>query len=255
MTSWAKLTAPQIGDLVERQGRRMAVLPIGATEQHGPHLASGTDTLLAEAICGEACRRRNVLMLPAIPYGCSFGHSDAWPGTISLSPETLASVLCEVADWAIRTTGIDRLLFISGHATNGPSIETAILRLRYEHPDVRFATRGLWEISAEALRLYTLDAADIHANIAETSMVMALDPAMVQMDHAEDVQDVTIGKIWRYAMPAVTPNGVVGRPSESSATLGRDMLDRIIDDFEALLEAAEKEEWPEIPAATKGGAT
>src|SRR5690606_25254259 len=114
MTSWAKLTAPQIGELVEKQGRRMAVLPIGATEQHGPHLASGTDTLLAEAICGEACRRRNVLMLPAIPYGCSFGHSDAWPGTISLSPETLASVLCEVADWAIRTTGIDRILFISG---------------------------------------------------------------------------------------------------------------------------------------------
>ena len=60
MTSWAKLTAPQIGDLVERQGRRMAVLPIGATEQHGPHLASGTDTLLAEAICGEACRRRAI---------------------------------------------------------------------------------------------------------------------------------------------------------------------------------------------------
>lgn len=253
MTSWAKLTAPQIGDLVERQGRRMAVLPIGATEQHGPHLATGTDTLLAETICGEACRRRNVLLLPAIPYGCSFGHSDAWPGTISLSPETLASVLCEVADWAIRTTGIDRLLFISGHATNGPSIESAILRLRYEHPDMRFATRGLWEISAEALRLYTLDAADIHANVAETSMVLAIEPDWVQMDRAEDVEEVTVGKIWRYAMPAVTPNGVVGRPSESSAKLGRDMLDRIIADFEKLLEAAETEEWPAIPEAVKGG--
>ena len=253
MTSWAKLTAPQIGDLVEGQGRRMAVLPIGATEQHGPHLATGTDTLLAETICGEACRRRNVLLLPAIPYGCSFGHADRWPGRLSLSPETLASVLCEVADWAVRTTGIDRLLFISGHATNGPSIESAILRLRYEHPEVRFATRGLWEISAEALRLYTLDAADIHANVAETSMVLAIDPEWVQMEHAEDVEDVTVGKIWRYAMPAVTPNGVVGRPSESSAKLGREMLDRIIADFEKLLEAAEMEEWPEVPEAVKGG--
>ncbi|MBA4210264.1 MAG: creatininase, partial [Parvibaculum sp.] len=75
----------------------------------------------------------------------------------------------------------------------------------------------------------------------------------VQMEHAEDVEDVTVGKIWRYAMPAVTPNGVVGRPSESSAKLGREMLDRIIADFEKLLEAAEMEEWPEVPEAVKGG--
>ena len=217
MTSWTKSTGPKVGEVISEKGRTIAVLPIGATEQHGPHLATGTDTMLAEAICGEACRRRNVLMLPAIPYGCSFGHSDAWPGTLSLSPETLTAVLCEVASWAVDANGIDRLIFISGHATNGPSIESAILRLRYKYPQARFATRGLWEISEEALRLYTLDAADIHANVAETSMVLALDPDCVEMDRAEDVEDVTVGLVWRYAMPAVTKNGVVGRPSESSA--------------------------------------
>jgi creatinine amidohydrolase len=253
MTSWARATGPQVGEAIAGKGRTIAVLPIGATEQHGPHLATGTDTLLAGEICAEACRRRNVLMLPPIPYGCSFGHSDAWPGTVSLSPETLTAVLCEIASWAIEANGIDRLFFISGHATNGPSVESAILKLRYKYPKARFATRGLWEVSDEALRLYTLDAADIHANVAETSMVLALDPESVEMDKAEDVEDVTIGKVWRYAMPAVTRNGVVGRPSESSASLGRQILDTIIADFEKLLEQAEHEDWPEIPEPVKGG--
>lgn len=247
MTSWAKSTGPQLGEMVTKGKRSLAVLPVGATEQHGPHLATGTDTLLADTICSEACRRRNIPMLPAIPYGCSYGHSNAWPGTLSLSPITLTNVLCELARWAIDNTGIDRLFFISGHATNGPSIESAILQLRYEYPLARFATRGLWEISEEALRLYTLDAADIHANVAETSMVMAIDPDSVRIDRAEDVEDVTIGKVWRYAMPAVTPNGVVGSPSGSTAELGRQMLERIIGDLEALLEQAEGEAWPTIP--------
>jgi creatinine amidohydrolase/Fe(II)-dependent formamide hydrolase-like protein len=64
---------------------------------------------------------------------------------------------------------------------------------------------------------------------------------------------VTVGLVWRYAMPAVTKNGVVGRPSESSASLGREMLDTIIRDFEKLLEQAEREDWPEIPEPVKGG--
>ncbi|MDP1625717.1 creatininase family protein [Parvibaculum sp.] len=247
MTSWAQLTGPQLGDLVKTEGRSLAVLPIGATEQHGPHLATGTDTLLADTICREACRRRGVPMLPALPYGCSYGHTNAWPGTLSLSPETLTRVVCELARWAIDNSGIDRLLFISGHATNGPSIESAILQLRYEYPHARFATRGLWEISDEALRLYTSDAADIHANVAETSMVMAIDPDSVQMERAEDVEDVTVGLIWRYAMPAVTPNGVVGQPSGSSAAVGREMLDRLIQDLETMLKQAEEEAWPAIP--------
>jgi len=249
MTSWAQSTGPQLGEMVAEGRRSLAVLPIGATEQHGPHLATGTDTLLADTICREACRRRNIPMLPAVPYGCSYGHSNAWPGTLSLSPATLASVLCELARWAIDNTGIDRLFFISGHATNGPSIESAILQLRYEYPRARFATRGLWEISEEALRLYTLDAADIHANVAETSMVMAIDPDSVRIERAEDIEDVTIGKVWRYAMPAVTPNGVVGSPSGSTVELGRKMLERIIGDLEALLEQAENEAWPTIPRA------
>jgi creatinine amidohydrolase len=247
VTSWAQSTSQQIGALVATAQRSLAVFPIGATEQHGAHLATGTDTLLVERICREACRRRGVLMLPALPYGCSYGHTKAWPGTLSLSPRVLADIVCEVSRWAIDGSGIDRLFFVSGHATNGPSIESAILQLRYEYPRVRFATRGLWEISDAARRLYTVDASDYHANSSETAMVLAIDPVSVDMNRAEDVEDVTIGRFWRYAMPAVTPNGTVGRPSEASAAIGEEMLDRLVCDLEDLLARAEADVWPTLP--------
>jgi creatinine amidohydrolase len=246
MTAWAQLSESQLGELVAA-GRSLAVFPIGATEQHGPHLATGTDTLLSEWICREACRRCNLLMLPVLPFGCSLGHTKKWPGTLSLTPDTLAKVIYEVASWAIGSTKIDRLLFISGHATNGASIESALLQLRYDFPNVRFATRGLWDISEEALKIYTSDGPDIHANVAETSMVLAIEPDNVRMDKAQDVEDVSVGTIWRYGMPAVTSTGVVGRPTTASAMLGRQMLDRIVDDLVALLQRAEREPWPTIP--------
>jgi creatinine amidohydrolase len=249
MTAWANLSGLQIGELIDA-GRTLAVFPIGATEQHGSHLATGTDTLLSEWICREACRRCNLPMLPVLPYGCSLGHTKAWPGTLSLTPDTLAKVIYEVAGWAIGATKIDRLMFISGHATNGPSIESALLQLRYEFPEVRFATRGLWDISQEALRIYTTDGADTHANIAETSMVLAIEPDKVCMERAQDVEDRSIGLVWRYAMPAMTSTGVVGHPTKSSAALGRQMLDRIVDDLVALLSQAEREAWPAVVTPT-----
>ncbi len=253
MTSWARTTSPDLGDLVTGAGRSVAVLPIGATEQHGAHLPTGTDTLLAETVCREACRRRGVLMLPALPYGCSYGHTNAWPGTLSLSPGTLTSVVCEIARWAIDANRIDRILFVSGHATNGPPIESAILQLRHEYPHARFAARGLWDLSDEARRLYSADVPDMHANIAETAMVLAIDPQSVYMDRAEDVDDVTVGRIWRYAMPAVTSCGVVGHPSRANAENGQAMLDRLISDLTLLLESAESESWPAIPIPARPG--
>jgi creatinine amidohydrolase len=242
MTRWTSFRSPEIAARIAA-GRTMAVLPVGATEQHGPHLPTGVDTLLVESICAEACERRDVLMLPPLAYGCSHGHTGHWAGTLSLSPRLLATLVEEIAIWAVRS-GVDRLLFISGHATNGPSIESAILQLRYDLPQARFATRGLWELSPEALRLYTLDGSDVHANLAETAMLLAVRPEEVDMTLAQDVEDVTIGKLWKYDMPAATTIGVVGRPSEATTKLGSNMYERLVNDLAALLAAAEAEAWP-----------
>jgi creatinine amidohydrolase len=224
----------------------MAVLPVGATEQHGAHLGTGTDTISATLIAREAAARAGVLVLPEIPYGCSLGHTARWPGTISLSPVTLTQVILEVARWALQS-GIDRLLFFSGHSTNAPSLSSAILQLRHEAPKARFRQLAIWDISPRAQALYARDGADIHANRGETSLLLHYAPEMVRMDHAFDVEDVTPGLVWNYDMPSTTPTGVVGRPTEASAADGAMMARILTDDLTDLLRRGLREPWPEVP--------
>lgn len=245
MPRWDMLTSPEIGDLVA-QGIDLAVLPVGATEQHAAHLATGTDTISADSVAIRAADRTGALVLPAIPYGCSHGHTELWPGTISLDPVTLTAVIYDVSLWAIRS-GMKRLIYLSGHATNGPSLGSAILRLRYEERDVRFRQLGLWDISARASALYTRDAEDFHANRGETSLLLHTAPEMVRMEKAFDVPDVTPGSVFQYPPPRTTPTGAVGKPSEATEADGRMMLDTLVEDFSLLLRDAMVEDWPEIP--------
>jgi creatinine amidohydrolase len=245
MPSWECLTSSEIADLING-GMTMAVLPVGATEQHGPHLGTGTDTYSARRIAEEAASRTGILILPAIPYGCSLGHTDQWPGTISLGPITLTKLLLEVSRWALKS-GVRKLLFFSGHATNAPSIASAILQLRYEAPEARFSQIGIWEISDRSRQLYSRDGSDVHANRGETSLLLHYAPDMVRMSHAFDVEDVTPGRLWSYDMRRTTPTGVVGRPTEASAEDGATMASILVDDLTALILAGLHEDWPVVP--------
>lgn len=247
MARWDKLTSPEIGDLIA-SGVDLAVLPIGATEQHAAHLSTGTDTISADAVATYAAAIAGVLVLPAIPYGCSHGHTHQWPGTISLDPVTLTSVIYDVSIWAIRS-GIRRIIYLSGHATNGPSLGSAILRLRYEEPEARFRQLGLWDISPRVGKLYSEDAEDFHANRGETSLLLHAFPDMVRMDKVVDIPDVTPGKVFQYPPPRTTPTGAVGKPSEATADFGRHMMELLTEDFAALLKSALVEAWPAIPPA------
>jgi creatinine amidohydrolase len=250
MASWELSTSTEIGDLV-RSGMDLAVLPVGATEQHGPHLGTGTDTVSASWVAQRAGDLAGVLVLPALAYGCSLGHTDRWPGTVSLSPMVLTQVVLEIARWTLKS-GIRRMIFFSGHATNAPSLSSAVLQLRYEEPQARFKQLGIWEVSPRVRDLYCRDGADVHANRGETSLLLHAAPAMVRNSGIFDVEDVTPGLIWSYDMPRTTPTGVVGRPSEASAADGVAMARVLVEDFAALLRAGLREEWPAIPPGPSG---
>jgi creatinine amidohydrolase len=252
MPRWDSCTSTEIGDLI-RGGMDLAVLPVGATEQHGPHLGTGTDTISAQWVAEQAAERAGVLVLPSIPYGCSLGHTDRWPGTLSLGPITLTQVILDVARWALKS-GVRRLLMFSGHATNAPSLGSAVLQLRYEAPQARFRQIGIWEISPRVTALYCRDGADVHANRGETSLLMHAAPYMVRRESAFDVPDVTPGRIWSYDMSRTTPTGVVGRPTEATVQDGKLMAAALVDDFSALLQAARHEAWPEVPPGPSGTA-
>jgi creatinine amidohydrolase len=223
----------------------VAVLPVGATEQHGPHLATGTDTLLAEHVANAAAERTGDMVLPTLPYGCSLGHTDRWPGTLSLHPTTMTDVVVEVGRWA-HASGFRKLVIVNGHATNGPPCQSAVLQLRHELPDLRPRFVSIFDLTPEIAARYTQDAPDFHANEAETSMLLHLAESQVRSERAVDEPDRTVGLVLSYAMPAVTASGVVGEPSTASAARGAELVNQLVEALADLLTRARAERDPEL---------
>jgi creatinine amidohydrolase len=223
----------------------LAVLPVGATEQHGPHLAAGTDTLLADHVAAAAAESTGDVVLPALPYGCSLGHTDRWPGTLSLHPATMTAVVVEVGRWAY-ASGFRKLVMVNGHATNGPPCQSAILQLRHELPDLRPRFVSIFDLTPEIAARYTEDAPDFHANEAETSMLLHLAASHVRPDRLVDEPDRTVGRVLTYPMPAVTRSGVVGTPSAASAERGAKLVSQLVAALADLLVQARAERDPEL---------
>lgn len=223
----------------------VAVLPVGATEQHGPHLPTGTDTLLATHVAQAAAERTGDVVLPPLSYGCSLGHTDRWPGTLSLHPTTMTGVVVEVGRW-VHGSGFRKLVIVNGHATNGPPCQSAILQLRHELPDLRPRFVSIFDLTPEIAERYTEDAPDFHANEAETSMLLHLAEREVRLDRAVDEPDRTVDRVLSYPMPAVTASGVVGTPSTASAERGEQLVGQLIEALADLLERARAERDPQL---------
>ncbi|HEY9156269.1 MAG TPA: creatininase family protein, partial [Opitutaceae bacterium] len=134
---WAELTWEEIGARVAK-GADAAILPCGAIEQHGPHLGTGMDAMLAEKVCETVSARTGVPVLPTLPFGCSLGHSRRWPGTLSLQPQTLISVVAEIGDW-LHDAGFKRLFLVNAHVTNAAPLRCALEVLRSRHDDLMVA--------------------------------------------------------------------------------------------------------------------
>lgn len=243
LARWAALTKDEIGEAAEAGA--VAVLPVGATEQHGPHLPTGTDTLLAEEVAVRAAERTGDVVLPALPYGCSLGHTDHWPGTLSLLPTTMIALLVEVGRWT-HASGFRKLVTVNGHATNGPPCESALLQLRHELPDLRARFVSIFELTSEIAARYTEDAPDFHANEAETSMLLHLAAEQVRPERAVDEEDRTVDRVLRYPMPAVTRSGVVGRPTKATVLRGGELLDQLVVALGELLAQARTERDPAL---------
>ena len=224
---------------------KVAILPVGATEQHGSHLATGTDTLLAEHVAAAAAERTGDVVLPALAYGCSLGHTDHWPGTLSLLPATMIALLVEVGRWT-HASGFRKLVMVNGHATNGPPCQSAILQLRHELPGLRPRFVSIFDITPEIAARYTEDAPDFHANEAETSMLLHLAAeSHVRPDRMVDEPDRTLGRVLTYPMPAVTESGVVGTPSLATPERGAELVEQIVAALAGLLRQARAERDPE----------
>jgi creatinine amidohydrolase len=124
-------------------------------EQHALHLPLGVDTLSAVAVAEGVSARTGFPVLPAIPVGCSLGHSKHWPGTLSLRPETLARVVYEIAEW-VEAAGFQRLVILNGHVTNWAPLRCALENVRADFPEVRIELRSITKLNRQ-VRLIACD--------------------------------------------------------------------------------------------------
>jgi creatinine amidohydrolase len=246
---WTDHAWPELADLSARGNGEVGLVPVGATEQHGPHLPTGTDTMIATALCDATSEATGAPVLPPIPVACSYGHGTQLPGTLSLSPELLAAVVRHYAEWAA-TSGLTRLLFVNSHFGNCASIGIATDHLRLFRPDLQVGCVDWWTadpmVAEEAVR----EGSDVHAHRAETSIMLVVAPELVHLDRlvAADDPDRTEGLVFRYTAPALSTNGVTGRPSEASEELGRMLFDRTVTAIAEMVERGRTEKPPLGPA-------
>ncbi|MGE2716853.1 creatininase family protein [Mycolicibacterium litorale] len=254
MPNWCDLSRDEVAEAA--CSGAVAVLPLGAIEQHGSHLPTGTDTLLAAAAVEAAVARTGDIGLPPVAYGCSLGHTAHWPGTLSLSVPTLTAIVTDIGRWVV-ASGFRKMVVINAHATNGPPAQAALLTLRHEIPMLRTCFASLYDITMRAHTGYRSDADDPHANVAETSMMLHIDGGLVSLDRAVDEEDRTLNRVLTYPMPDVTRSGVVGRPSSATADSGAVLFDEIVEDIAELLRQARAEtepmpDRPMVSASTPG---
>jgi creatinine amidohydrolase len=228
--TWSELPA----DLAAVQ--LAAVLPVGATEQHGPHLGCGVDTVIAERLCTAVCSRTGVPMLPTLPYGCSLGHSRRWPGTIGVQPVTLIELVTQIGDWAYHS-GVRRLFIVNAHVTNAAPLRCALEMLRARHDELMVALFNTATLSPRVRQCSAADGDDWHANDLETSVMLSVAPEMVRPEaqSAADDPDRTAGLVFSHPVNRTSTNGVTGRPSTATARNGERWFEWMVEDLEALV--------------------
>lgn len=202
------------------------IVPVGSTEQHGPHLPLDTDTRIATAVAGGVAARLagaparggewQWLVAPAIGYGDS-GEHQSFPGTISVGTEALTKLLVEYG----RSAGCwaPRLLFVNGHGGNVTALIRAVRLLRSESRDVAWCA-------------CTAPGADAHAGHTETSLLLHISPFQVRTDrwcagNGAPLSDL-LPSMRSGGMAAVSEVGVLGDPTTATAADGQRILAEMV---------------------------
>lgn len=241
---WSQLTWEEIGRL-PAEGRDAVILPVGATEQHGPHLGTGMDSSLGESLCQAVSAETQVPVLPLLPYGCSLGHSRRWPGTLALQPQTVIAVVTEIGDW-LHASGFRRLFIVNSHVTNAAPLRCALEILRSRYDDLLIALINTATLSPRVSREFSADATDWHANAAETSLMLATAPELVRPEalaRADD-PDRTADLVFSHPVNRTSRNGVTGHPSKARAVDGQRLFAWMVSDLSTLIRHGLKEKPP-----------
>lgn len=207
---------------------QVALLPVGSTEQHGPHLPLGTDWMTAQEIARRASKRGGWLVLPTIPVGVSEHHRQFW-GTLWVSPEILRDYVMGVAR-SLAHHGLRRLVLVNGHGGNTAALEEAARRLRFEGI---YAFLYLWWRAIPEVVAQVVESGGSHAAEMETAVVLAIAPELVRSENYEEaiaqgapewgkkVEGVEVG----FDTVDFTRSGATGNPTRTTVEKGERILE------------------------------
>lgn len=159
------------------------ILPLGATEAHGRHLGLGTDSIEAQAIAEGTAEKSGVVLAPVLSYGMSHGLM-GFPGTVSLRPTTLISVLEDLIS-SLYTHGFRRILVVNGHGGNTASLSSAWQIVNPLLSRLRIKTFEWWtDAESYAVVVETMGPQQgSHASLGETALMLALRPQAVHLEN------------------------------------------------------------------------
>lgn len=240
--AWERLKAHELRALAG--GDTVVIIPVAAVEQHGPHLATGTDAIIGREVAIRAARKaaavRRAVVTPVLWCGLSEHHM-AFGGTLTLTPATFQAMLRDVTTALVRQ-GFDKVLISNSHGGNHIAIQAAAEALAIELPVIVAATTYFREAPDALGALLDDQPGVLHACEAETSMMLALAPDLVDttdLPGAASPQEVPVGAgnasyRWR-PFQHVSANGVIGDPSRASAAKGERLLEAASDAVAALI--------------------
>ncbi len=199
-------------EVAERAHRSLLAVPIGSTEQHGPHLPLSTDADIALALADRlAAQRPDVLVAPALAYGASGEHA-GFPGTLSVGCAALEAVVVELVRSADAFAGV---VLVDAHGGNAEPVAAATARLTAEGRSVLG-----WSPRVPG--------GDAHAGRTETSLMLALQPDLVRLKAAEPGDQRPLAdllpELRAAGVAATSPNGVLGDPAGAGEAEGAALL-------------------------------
>lgn len=229
---WARLKAADLRALAKRDA--VVIVPVASTEQHGPHLPTCVDTMLVSEVARRAARAvaAKVPLVVAPTLWCGLAdHHLAFGGTFSLSYPTYLAVLRDIAA-SLKTQGFRRVLFFNGHGGNIAGLDVAATELTRD-VGIPVAVGSYWPALGEEIAKVLEDQTTVlHACEAETSMMLALAPELVDSKNLAaaagpaDLDESVFArqpKRW-HSFAELTPNGTIGNPAHATAAKGERLL-------------------------------
>jgi creatinine amidohydrolase len=232
----AECTLPDVEAHLRKSPK--VIVPVGATEQHGPHAPFGTDAILATEVSVRLARRIDALVAPTLSYGISGDHR-GYAGVPFLSASTMTALVQDIVV-SLADGGFREIILVNGHYTNSIALHAAIMDIddRVRKGTIVFPFNYWDALPPDELDEYLGAKVGLHANIGETSAVMAVDESLVDLDKAvreypDFPSQPTPAMISAYffsargTLPRASRSGVWGDPSGSTAERGRRYLDQI----------------------------